>query len=196
VDQKTELVGGGLAARGAVGGEVQLVRLDQVLGLASGTIELLVERFRQARQIGDDEPAVGPLRAGLDAGDDAALDVPALGGVAEIGRVEVWRGSGSPSISVFPPLSSGGALPVRTWLRFHTPLIEPDMRIARIRLSDKTSRHRPRRAAPKPGQTYEPEEPVEMREWISPASASPDLVFGPQPPTQPHSRVVVERARG
>jgi hypothetical protein len=39
-----------------------------------------------------------------------------------------------------PPLSSGGASLVRPWLRFHTPLIEPDMQISRIRLSDKTSR--------------------------------------------------------
>ena len=39
-----------------------------------------------------------------------------------------------------PPLSSGGALVVRPWLRFHIPLIEPDMQISRIRLSDKTSR--------------------------------------------------------
>src|SRR5450755_1361469 len=29
---------------------------------------------------------------------------------------------------------------VRPWLRFHTPLIEPDVQISRIRLSDKTSR--------------------------------------------------------
>ena len=42
---------------------------------------------------------------------------------------------------LFPPLSSGGALVVRPWLRFHIPLIEPDMQISRIRLSDKTSRH-------------------------------------------------------
>src|SRR5205823_9000785 len=41
---------------------------------------------------------------------------------------------------LFPPLSSGGALLVRPWLRFHIPLIEPDMQISRIRLSDKTSR--------------------------------------------------------
>ena len=75
-------------------------------------------------------------------------------------------------------------------------LIEPDMRIARIRLSDKTSRLRPRRAAPTLGQTYEPEVPVEVREWIRPASASPDLVFGPQPPAQPHRCVVIERAIG
>ncbi len=38
----------------------------------------------------------------------------------------------------------------------------------------------PRRAASALGQTYEPEVPVEVREWIRPASASPDLVFGPQ----------------
>jgi len=75
-------------------------------------------------------------------------------------------------------------------------LIEPDMRIARIRLSDKTSRLRPRWAAPTPGQTYEPEVPVEVREWIRPASASPDLVFGPQPPAQPHGCVAIERAIG
>src|SRR6202140_4890170 len=59
VDQEAELVGGGLGARGAVGGKVQLVRLDQVLGLPARAIYLLVERFRQAREIGDDEAAVG-----------------------------------------------------------------------------------------------------------------------------------------
>jgi hypothetical protein len=37
---------------------------------------------------------------------------------------------------LFPPLSSGGALVVRPWLRFHIPLIEPDRRFSRIRLSD------------------------------------------------------------
>jgi hypothetical protein len=34
------------------------------------------------------------------------------------------------------------------------------MQISRIRLSDKTSRLRPRHVVPKPGQTYEPEVPV------------------------------------
>src|SRR5229473_5733443 len=43
---------------------------------------------------------------------------------------------GIPPDSVF----SGNALVVRPWLRFHIPLIEPDMQISRIRLSDKTSR--------------------------------------------------------
>src|ERR1700675_2844182 len=60
---------------------------------------------------------------------------------SECGAVAVGR------TYLLPPLSFGGALLVRTWLRFHTPLIEPDMQISRIRLSDKTSRLRPRRAA-------------------------------------------------
>jgi len=94
---------------------------------------------------------------------------------------------------LFPPLSSGGASLVRPWLRFHTPLIEPDMQISRIRLSDKTSRLHPRHVVPKPGQTYETIVPVKVREWIRPALASPDLVLEAQPPTQPHSGVVVER---
>src|SRR5690348_9718372 len=81
---------------------------------------------------------------------------------------------------------------VRPWLRFHIPLIEPDWRIARIRLSDKTSRLHPRRATTKLGQAYEAEVLVKVREWISSARASPDLVLEAQPPAQPHSRVVVE----
>ncbi len=70
------------------------------------------------------------------------------------------------------------------------------MQIARIRLSDKISRLHPRRAAAELGQAYEPEVLVELREWIAPALTSPDLVLGSQPPAQPHSRVVVERAIG
>src|SRR5437868_7585710 len=68
------------------------------------------------------------------------------------------------------------------------------MQIFRIRLSDKTSRLHPRRAAAKLCQAYEPEVPVKVREWIAPALASPDPVLVSQPPAQPHSRVVVERA--
>src|ERR1700681_861129 len=94
---------------------------------------------------------------------------------------------------LLPPLSSGGALVVQPWLRFHIPLIEPDVQISRIRLSDKTSRLRPRLAGPARGQAYETVVPVEVREWISPALASPDLVLVAQPPAQPHCCVAVER---
>ncbi len=94
---------------------------------------------------------------------------------------------------LLPPLSSGGALVARPWLRFHTPLIEPDRQISCIRLSDKASRLRPRHVVPKPGQTYEPEVPVKVREWIAPAPSSPNFVLGAQPPAQPHRCVSVER---
>ena len=94
---------------------------------------------------------------------------------------------------LFPPLSSGGASVVQPWPRFHIPLIEPDMQISRIRLSDKTSRLRPRLAAPPRGQAYETVVSVKVREGISPALASPDLVLVAQPPAQPHCCVVVER---
>src|SRR5206468_12329500 len=94
---------------------------------------------------------------------------------------------------LLPPLSSGGALVVQPWLRFHIPLIEPDMQLSRIRLSDKTSRLHPRHVVPKSAQAYEPEVPVKVREWISSALASPDLVLETQPPAQPHSGVVVDR---
>ena len=109
---------------------------------------------------------------------------------SECGAVAVGR------TYLLPPLSSGGASLVRPWLRFHTPLIEPDMQICRIRLSDKTSRLHPRRAATKLCEAYEPEVPVKVREWIAPALASPDLVLESKPPAQPHSRIVVERAIG
>src|SRR6266702_3358921 len=67
------------------------------------------------------------------------------------------------------------------------------MQISRIRLSDRTSRLHPRRVAPKRSQTYEPEVPVKVREWIGPAFASPDFVLGAQPPTQPHRGIAVDR---
>ena len=56
-------------------------------------------------------------------------------------RVESRRGAVALGRAcLFPPLSSGGALVAQPWLRFHAPLIEPDVQISRIRLSDKTSR--------------------------------------------------------
>ena len=63
---------------------MQLVRLDQVLGLAAGAVDLLVEPARRAREVGDDEAAVAALGRGLDPGDHLPLDVPGLGGIAEL----------------------------------------------------------------------------------------------------------------
>src|SRR5580692_3290331 len=105
---------------------------------------------------------------------------------AALCRVEMWRGGCRSNISVsasFVWRCLSGA----TMTRFHIPLIEPDMKISRIRLSDKTSRLHPRHVVPKPAQAHEPEVPVKVREWIRPALASPDLVLEAQPPAQPRS---------
>ena len=49
-----------------------------VLGLATAAVEVLVQRARRAGgEVGDDEAGIGPLRAGLDAGDDALDPAPA-----------------------------------------------------------------------------------------------------------------------
>jgi hypothetical protein len=51
--------------------------------------------------------------------------------------VEVWRG-GLGGAYRLPTLSSVGTSLAPPCFRFHTPLIEPDVRICRIRLSEKT----------------------------------------------------------
>jgi hypothetical protein len=51
--------------------------------------------------------------------------------------VEVCRG-GLGKAYRLPALSSAGASLTLPCFRFHTPLIEPDVRICRIRLSEKT----------------------------------------------------------
>src|SRR5712692_3280331 len=51
--------------------------------------------------------------------------------------VEVWRGSLGGTY-LLPTLSVAGASLFPPCFRFHTPLIEPDVQIYRIRLSEKT----------------------------------------------------------
>jgi len=62
VDQQAELIGRRAGAGGTVGGQMQLVRLDQVFGLAALAVDALVEPARRAGEVGDDEAAVAALR--------------------------------------------------------------------------------------------------------------------------------------
>src|SRR5258705_12196845 len=63
--------------------------------------------------------------------------------------VEMWRG-GVGTAYLLPALSSAGASLASPCFRFHIPLIEPDVRISRFRLSEKGSRCRPREMARPP----------------------------------------------
>jgi hypothetical protein len=60
--------------------------------------------------------------------------------------VEMWRG-GLGGAYRFPTLSAVGASLVPPCFRFHIPLSAPDVRISRIRRSEKGSRGRPREIA-------------------------------------------------
>ncbi len=58
-------------------------------------------------------------------------------GSGSVCGVEVWRG-GLGGTYRLPALSFAGASLFPPCFRFHTPLIEPDVQIYRIRLSEKT----------------------------------------------------------
>jgi hypothetical protein len=58
----------------------------------------------------------------------------------------MWRG-GLGAAYLFPALSSAGASIASPCVRFHIPLIEPDVPVSGIRLSEKGSRCRPREIA-------------------------------------------------
>jgi hypothetical protein len=110
-----------------------------------------------------------------------------------VGRVGMWRDGVRLSMSVAAPFR----LAVPQWLS-HSSVSTPRSSnrtcgSPRIRLSDKTSRLRPRHVAPKPAQAYDPVVPVEVREWIAPAPSSPDFALGAQPPAQPHRCASIER---
>jgi hypothetical protein len=63
--------------------------------------------------------------------------------------VERWRG-GVGAAYLLPALSFAGVSLAPPCFRFHLPLIEPDVRISRFRLSEKGSRCRPREMARPP----------------------------------------------
>jgi hypothetical protein len=66
----------------------------------------------------------------------------------------MWRGGVGVAYRL-PALSSAGASLASPCFRFHIPLIEPDVRISRFRLSEKGSRCRTREMAWPPGKADE-----------------------------------------
>src|SRR3954454_8142547 len=175
-----------------------IMRMRSGLTRRSGRLEsigvpLSSRRLPDLRCSGAGAPIVTPYRSSL--ANSARAAIRAL--PRERVRSLVESRCGAVAVGwayLFPPLSSGGASLAQPWLRFHIPLIEPDVQISRIRLSDKASRLRPRLTAPARGQAYQAKMAVQMREWIAPAPSSPDLVLETQPPAQPHRGVGVESA--
>src|ERR1700733_1591304 len=79
-------------------------------------------------------------------------------------------------------------------LRFQSPLIEPDMRISRIRLSDKTSCVRPRKGLGMGSKPHEPQLSIEVLVREAGEAVTPNLVLMAQPPAQPTDRVAIQRS--
>ena len=81
-------------------------------------------------------------------------------------------------------------------LRFQTPLIEPDVRISRIRLSEKASRSRPREVGRPSGQADQAQHVVQVPVRPRPRARTPHLVLDAQPLTQPLPDVGIKRPVG
>ena len=87
VQEEPHLVGERRAAAGAIGRELALVQLDQVLGLAAGAVEAGIEPLgRTGRDVGDDVADVETKPRRLDACGDAAFPLPGLGGMGGLGK--------------------------------------------------------------------------------------------------------------
>src|SRR4051795_13529155 len=114
-------------------------------------------------------------------------------GRLELGRVEDGRGGVSLPVgyggAFAPPPQSGLA-----WLRFPSPLVEPDVRISRIRLSPVISDLRIRRVDTPAGQLVEAEHLVEVRVGVSAVPRASPAAPAHQPASDAPFGVELDRA--
>ena len=82
VQHEPHLIGRRAVTGGAIGGQLHLMRLDQVLGLAAFAIDRLIKMLRLAGQRGDDVADIESQRCCLKPGHHLARLVPALGPIA------------------------------------------------------------------------------------------------------------------
>src|SRR4051794_26472475 len=86
MEHETDLVGERRTATGAIGGELRLMQLDQILGLAARAIQAVVDPLGRADiEAGDDETDVETEHRRLNTGDGAPFAIPGLCLVARLG---------------------------------------------------------------------------------------------------------------
>src|SRR6202165_1222072 len=86
VENEADLVGERRTAARAIGGELCLMQLDQILGLAARAIQAVVDPLGRADiEAGDDEADVEAERGRLNTGDGAPFAIPGLCLVARLG---------------------------------------------------------------------------------------------------------------
>ena len=86
VQDQPELVGERALAGDPVRGELALVQLDQVLGLAAAAVDVFVEMARLAAERGDDIAGIEAARTRLELGDDPAFVASGAGGIGKVGE--------------------------------------------------------------------------------------------------------------
>jgi len=86
VEHRSELVGERDLVGGPVGGELDLVLLDEVLGLAAGAVDPFIKMAGPACERGDDVARVEAALCRLQPGNDPALPAPRAGGVGKVGE--------------------------------------------------------------------------------------------------------------
>ena len=94
VEHQPELVGERALAGSPVGGELALVLLDEVLGLAARAVDPLLEAAGLAGERGDDVARIEAAGRRLQPGDDTAFPAPRAGGVIEAGEAAHPVGAG------------------------------------------------------------------------------------------------------
>src|SRR5471030_1420734 len=86
VENEADLVGERRTAAGAIGGELRLMQLDQILSLAARAIQAVIDPLGRADiEAGDDEADVEAELGGLNTGDGAPFAIPGLCLVAGLG---------------------------------------------------------------------------------------------------------------
>ena len=75
---------------GAIGEQTQLLLLDAVLHLATGTVDLVVELLGIAVEIGDDKAWVALLCGDFELGDHRTAASPRLGAIAQVNKVPLF----------------------------------------------------------------------------------------------------------
>ena len=81
-----------------------------------------------------------------------------------------------------------------SWLRFQSPLVKPDVRLARIRLSPASSSLRPRQVATVEWQGEEAEHPVQVLVRVSAVPGASPAAPAHQPSSDTPLRVELDRA--
>jgi hypothetical protein len=107
----------------------------------------------------------------------------------------VWRG-GLDDAYLFADPFVCRCLTSLVMLRFHTQLIEPDRRISRIRLSEKGSRFRPRKAASSRSKANQAKHLMQVSVRKPRGRRPGHFMLNAQPLTQPFPRMLLHSPVG